>query len=190
MQGPFNDFWTGWTEFEIKDEGMEAAPSSPVKRKAEDEHDEEDQQATQHRQLNPEQDEEMKEISEIRCGLNAMGFDSELTDWLLNSELDVTNQLNEVRKAVRIYGANQQVTQSHISEAYSPVRVTGMAEKMGLIPGLAMDLTTCDQHGNPWDFNVPAMRAKAKKIVKSKSSLLLVVSPMCAPFSRLQTFNF
>eukprot|EP00959_Pyramimonas_sp_CCMP1952_P189427 3962525-Pyramimonas_sp.AAC.1 len=61
---------------------------------------------------------------------------------------------------------------------------------MGLILGLAMDLTTRDQHGNSWDFNAPAMRAKAKKIVKSKSALLLVVSPISAAFSRLQTFNF
>ena len=33
------------------------------------------------------------------------------------------------------------------------------------------------------------MRAKAKKIVKSKSALLLIVSPMCSAFSKLQTFN-
>ena len=33
------------------------------------------------------------------------------------------------------------------------------------------------------------MRSKANKIVKSKSLLLLVVSPMCAAFSRLQAFN-
>ena len=60
---------------------------------------------------------------------------------------------------------------------------------MGLIPDLAMDLTTCDEHGNPWDFNCEAMRAKAKRIVKSNASLLLVVSPMCSAFSRLQAFN-
>ena len=41
----------------------------------------------------------------------------------------------------------------------------------------------------PLDFNCHAMRAKAKKIVKSKAALLLVVSPMCSAFSRLQTFN-
>ena len=87
------------------------------------------------------------------------------------------------------YGKGQQQVQSHVTEAYSPVRVTGMADKMGLIPGLAMDLTTCDEHGNPWDFNVDAMRSKAKHIVKHKSALLLVVSPMCSAFSRLQAFN-
>ena len=52
-----------------------------------------------------------------------------------------------------------------------------------------MDLTTYDEHGNPWDFNNATMRQKAKAIVKSKAALLLVVSPMCSAFSRLQTFN-
>ena len=33
------------------------------------------------------------------------------------------------------------------------------------------------------------MRAKAKKIVKSKAALLLVVGPMCSAFTRLQSFN-
>ena len=37
-------------------------------------------------------------------------------------------------------GEGQQVVQAHVSEAYSPVRVAGMADKMGLVPGLAMDL--------------------------------------------------
>ena len=118
-----------------------------------------------------------------------MGFNVDVVDWLLSSNLDIVNELNEVRRAVRLYGKSQQFVQSHVSEAYSPKRVTGMADKMGLVPGLAMDLTTCDEHGNPWDFNCEAMRVKAKKIVKSKASRLLVVSPMCSAFSRLQSFN-
>ena len=52
-----------------------------------------------------------------------------------------------------------------------------------------MDLTTCDEHGNPWDFNVEGMRSKATHIVKHKSALLLIVSPMRSAFSRLQAFN-
>ena len=122
---------------------------------------------------------------DIKMGLNMMGFDVGLVEWLMSGNMDVIPQLGEVRRAVQLYGRGQQVTQAHVSEAYSPKRVTGMAEKMGMIPGLAMDLTTCDQFGNPWDFNVPAMRAKGEKIVKSKSALLLVVSPMCAAFSKL-----
>ena len=118
-----------------------------------------------------------------------MGFNVDLVNWLLGADLDVVGELNEVRRAVRLYGKSQQHVQSHVAEAYSPVRVTGMADKMGLIPGLAMDLTTCDEFGNPWDFNVEAMRAKAKNIIKSRAALLLIVSPMCSAFSRLQAFN-
>ena len=121
-------------------------------------------------------------MSEVRFGLNMLGFTSEIVNWLLGENLDIINEVNEIRRAVRLYGKGQQVVQSHVSEAYSPVRVTGMADKMGLIPGLAMDLTTYDEHGNPWDFNVDAMRQKAKAIVKSKAALLLVVSPMCSAF--------
>ena len=64
-----------------------------------------------------------------------------------------------------------------------------MADTMGLIPGLAMYLTTYDEHGNPWDFNVSATRSKAKSIVNIKAALLIIVSPMCSAFSRLQTSN-
>ena len=153
-----------------------------MKRKAEEEYNEERKRPG----LTKENDEDM---SEVRQGLQLMGFNVDLIDWLLDGNLDIINELNEVRRAVRLYGKGQQEVQAHVTEAYSPVRVTGMADKMGLIPGLAMDLTTRDEHGNPWDFNCDAMRAKAKKIVKSNSSLLLVVSPMCSAFSRLQAFN-
>ena len=103
--------------------------------------------------------------------------------------MDIIKEVNEIRRAVRLCGKGQQLVQSHVSEAYSPVRVTGMAENMGLILGLAMDLSTYDEHGNPWDFNNATMRQKAKAIVKSTAAMLLVVSPMCSAFSRLQTFN-
>eukprot|EP00959_Pyramimonas_sp_CCMP1952_P266430 5569995-Pyramimonas_sp.AAC.1 len=68
---------------------MKDPPSKPIKRKAEDDHDEEYQQATQHRQLDMEQDEEMSEVNDIRLGLNMMGFDSELVEWLTSGELNI-----------------------------------------------------------------------------------------------------
>ena len=84
-------------------------------------------------------DHEDEEMSEVRQGLNMLGFCGEVVNWLLGNNMDIVKEVNEIRRAVRIYGKGQQVVQSHVSEAYSPVRVTGMAEKMGLIPGLAMD---------------------------------------------------
>ena len=79
----------------------------------------------------------------------------------------------------------------HVSEIYSPPRITSMARKMGLIPGMALDLSTTDPDDDkPWDFNNPAKRRKAKRLVKTRRALLLVVSPMCAAFSQLQTLNW
>ena len=75
------------------------------------------------------------DMNEVRQGLNLMGFSVDLVDWLLNSNLDIVGELNEVRRMVRLYGKNQQEVQSSVTEAYSPIRVTGMADKMGLIPG-------------------------------------------------------
>ena len=51
---------------------------------------------------------------------------------------------------------------SHVSEIYSPPRVTALAKGLGLIPGMALDLTVDDpDDGKPWDFNVASKRQKA-----------------------------
>ena len=66
-----------------------------------------------------------------------------------------------------------------------------MVERLGMIPGMSLDLTTVDPEDNlPWDFNEKSKRDKAEALVKSKCSLLLVVSPMCAAFSQIQRLNF
>jgi hypothetical protein len=77
-----------------------------------------------------------------------------------------------------------------IIEAYSPKRVTAMGDLLGLMPGMALDLTTLDTDGKPWDFNDEQKREKAKKMIKEKKALLLIGSPMCAAFSQLQHLNF
>ena len=41
-----------------------------------------------------------------------------------------------------------------VMEIYSPSRINGINERMGITPGLSLDLTTNDpDDGNPWDFN-------------------------------------
>jgi hypothetical protein len=65
-----------------------------------------------------------------------------------------------------------------------------MAELMGLIPGMALDLTTNDHDGKPWDFNIAEKRERAMSLVKSKKALLIIGSPMCSAFSQLQNINF
>ena len=59
------------------------------------------------------------------------------------------------------YGAD---VREHVMEIYSPKRVNAMAEKMGMIPGLSLDLTTVDpDDGMPWDFNDINKHNKARR---------------------------
>ena len=52
-----------------------------------------------------------------------------------------------------------------------------------------MDLTTCDPEGKPWDFSDSRQRARAKKLVQQVKPILLIGSPMCRMFSKLQNLN-
>ena len=76
-----------------------------------------------------------------------------------------------------------------VTEIYSPPRVTKLAKQYGLQPGVAMDITTCDDTGQPWDFCCPKQRAKALRLVRQQQPLLLVGSPMCTAWSILQGLN-
>ena len=40
-----------------------------------------------------------------------------------------------------------------LSDIYSPTRVTALLPKGGILPGFALNLTTNDEDGNPWDFD-------------------------------------
>ena len=58
-----------------------------------------------------------------------------------------------------------------------------------MMPGLALDLTTCEENGRPWDFNDADMRAKAEKRVDDEQPHLLIGTPMCTAFSNIQNLN-
>ena len=76
-----------------------------------------------------------------------------------------------------------------LSEVYSAPRVTAMARrrrKYGIDPGVALDLTTVDEHGRPWDFDDPRQRQQAQRLLAEQRPVLLIGSPMCTAFSRLQ----
>jgi hypothetical protein len=56
---------------------------------------------------------------------------------------------------------------------------------------MALDLSTVDpDDGKAWDFNNPEKRRKALHRVFSQRSLLLIGSPMCSSFSRMQNMNW
>ena len=76
-------------------------------------------------------------------------------------------------------------------EVYSPPRVTKIAAQMGLKLAWALDLTTLDpEDGEPWDFDNKDKRHKALRMLDEDKPLLLVVSPMCGPFSAMNNINY
>ena len=76
-----------------------------------------------------------------------------------------------------------------IAEIYSPPRVAALLPRDGLYPGISMDITTNDETGKPWDFDDPKQRQKAREQLRMDKPLVLVGSPMCTAFCRLQAIN-
>ena len=64
-----------------------------------------------------------------------------------------------------------------------------MLPGMGLIPSFALDLTTRDEDGNPWDSNCPRQRQKARKLRTETRPYFLVGPPCCTMYSSLQAMN-
>ncbi len=138
------------------------------------------------------EDEEEMEIDEIRLW-RIMGYDDDTRKWItqgVGAGEKVKDKLRTQINSIKAYGKWQNEIQAHINEAYSPPRVTTMAERLGMVPGFALDLTTKDEKGEPWDFSKPEKRYKAMQWVKQKTALLLIVSPMCGPLSQLQAANY
>ena len=52
-----------------------------------------------------------------------------------------------------------------------------------------MDITTCDETGEPWDFDRDDKKRKAIERVIETEPDLLVGSPMCKEFSPWQRLN-
>ena len=73
-----------------------------------------------------------------------------------------------------------------IAEAYSPPRMTAVAQEFGLRPQWALDLTERDRDdGEAWDFNVESKRVKAVEMIHRDRPDMLMLGPTCAPFSSL-----
>ena len=76
------------------------------------------------------------------------------------------------------------------AEVYSLPRVTEVASRMRMKSAWALDLTTLDEEGNPWDFSLPRQRKKALELLKKDKPLFLVACPMCGPFSSINDLNY
>ena len=107
-----------------------------------------------------------------------------LGKWGVNED-HLTQRIDELRDVSRC----MQIMGVDVSEIYSPPRIVAMATRMGLTPGTSFDIQVNDENGEPWDFNVPAQRERARARIIEEEPKLLVGSPMCTAFSILQQLN-
>ena len=80
-----------------------------------------------------------------------------------------------------------------VAEIYSPPRVTKeliRSRSRHLAPGLALDLTVVDPYdGQPWDFDKPEKRERARALIRRQKPYVLIGLPMCRAFSTWQYLN-
>ena len=129
-------------------------------------------------------------IQELQCEkasiakiVNHMGGDVRLHSAILDGFCRSRNQVH----VPVIAGAPHVFT-----EVSSPPRITACAKLLpgfGIVPGLALDLTTVDENGVAWDFDIPSRREEARRRIKEQKPMFLVGSPMCTAFCNWQRLN-
>ena len=112
-------------------------------------------------------------------------------DQLIVSRAFLGHDLHEVYSNKRLcLASSRNMVESYcklasvdVSEMFSPERVTKVCEEFGLVPGQAMDLK------NGFDFDRAADRNKAWKSIIADKPKLVIGSPPCTFFSKLQELN-
>ena len=69
------------------------------------------------------------------------------------------------------------------SEIYSPPKATAATKQPAnqeIAPGFASDLSTADDEGRHWDFDMPETRTKASVLFEDALPMLLVRPPECS----------
>ena len=81
-------------------------------------------------------------------------------------------------------------SRKHVAEIYNPERFTSKANRFGLQPGFAIDLTLQkNSKGEYWDLSKQADKVALKGLLRKERPLFLIGSPPCGPFSPLQNLN-
>ena len=71
----------------------------------------------------------------------------------------------------------------HVTEVFNPGAFCKKAPRLGLIPGVVMDLTT------GWDFDYATQREKALLTIDETTPAFVIMSPVCRPFCALQALS-
>ena len=107
---------------------------------------------------------------------------------------------DEVLKLIRDLGGSRaaykrerlRAVRAIVAEVYSAPRVTQAAKllpSLKVLPGFALDLTTCDEAGKAWDFDKHEMRVKARGLIAEQKPYVLIGSPQCTAYSSLKAMH-
>ena len=103
--------------------------------------------------------------------------------WTREGEVEARLADAEIMSIIRSVGADISDYKSMrtrdigkmVSEIYSPLRVTAAAKllpNLGCLPGFALYLTTVDEQGRAWDFDVLENPQRAMQMVKTQKPAL------------------
>ena len=109
---------------------------------------------------------------------------------VVNQDQAMYDEINSVPEdSDNMIGSIIGIVQKHVSEVWSPPRVTALAGEYRLNPGSAYDIETSDSNGRPWDFDIPEQRNQCVREILEQRPAFLIGSPMCTAFSILQGLN-
>ena len=103
-----------------------------------------------------------KMTGDVMCCHQAMQQDDADIDESAKDADDMENALHQLGLSNRFIDRSKDLSNVHVSEVYSPPRVTAIANRFNLTPGFALDLTKNDpDDGLPWHFSRSEKRDKA-----------------------------
>ena len=116
--------------------------------------------------------------------------DGDLTQRVKRDMQEMLNIVHELGGDGRRYRRERGAAAGRmVAEVYSRPRVTAAAAMMPdleVVPGFALDVSGCDEHGEIWDFTREDMRRKARKLRDEVGPMFLIGSPPCTLFSSWQ----
>ena len=114
--------------------------------------------------------------------------EGDLTDALPADTPDaVRAEATSLLEMLLVYGVGAEAAKAKVAELYSPPRVTKELRKvrsMNLAAGTTFDMVA-DAAGRKWDFRRAEDRARARRLIAEEQPYLVIGSPPCTEFSRL-----
>ena len=165
-------------------DGMEDVAETPV---AEDD----DMELPEYLPTSPEPD-RMEEDEAMLQPLMAV-VTEDVKEAIKDHDAEILKLVKELGGSTKAYGRERRrAVRAIVAEIYSPPRVTSAAKLlpgMHLTPGFALDLTTVNAKGEPWDFDDDDKQDEALRLIDEIKPLFVVGSPMCTAFSTWQRLS-